>query len=239
MSHLSATLSATDACDSFRRAAETIIAVSSSFPPGAVDDKEARDASKTISALLRQLQARLATSTTTSAVPTPTASAPVSPVDSRSSASSTSSDAEFQNLGAGELEKRFGTGPFPTPRPSAPATPRRTSKSSSVEPEPEVWEYRGNLLTRSALDLVLRQERLAMADSSGQYAGEVSWDDLRNAWIPRWAEKLKPEDLADGEIPNTNPAEFVEKKKDAWGNRIGWRDGRMYYHDEPKFILRD
>ena len=78
-----------------------------------------------------------------------------------------------------------------------------------------------------------------MADSSGQYAGEVSWDDLRNAWIPKWAKKLKPKDLAEGELPNTNPAEFEVKKKDAWGNRIGWRDGQMFYHEEPTFVLRD
>jgi hypothetical protein len=67
-----------------------------------------------------------------------------------------------------------------------------------------------------------------MADSSGQYAGEVSWDELRNAWIPKWAEKLKIGDLAEGEVPNTNPADFKVKKRDAWGNKIGWYGGRMW-----------
>lgn len=67
-----------------------------------------------------------------------------------------------------------------------------------------------------------------MADSSGQYAGEVSWDDLRNCWIPKWAEKLKEEDVAEGEIGDNNPNGYKVKKKDAWGNRIGWYEGRMY-----------
>jgi hypothetical protein len=67
-----------------------------------------------------------------------------------------------------------------------------------------------------------------MADSSGQYAGEVSWDDVRNAWIPSWAEKFKSHELAEGEIPSTNPADFKYRKADAWGNKIGWYNGRMW-----------
>jgi hypothetical protein len=75
-----------------------------------------------------------------------------------------------------------------------------------------------------------------MADSSGQYRGEVSWDDVRNAWIPKWAVKLKPEDLAEGEVPTTNPADFKIKEEDAWGNKISWReDGRMFYVEDPVF----
>lgn len=98
---------------------------------------------------------------------------------------------------------------------------------SEVSTEQELWEYRGQILTRSALSLVLRQETLALADSSGQYAGAVSWDDIRNAWIPRWAEKLGPGDVVEGEIPSTNPNDFKARRKDEWGNRIGWRDGQM------------
>lgn len=82
-------------------------------------------------------------------------------------------------------------------------------------------------MTRSALELIQTQEKLAMADSSGQYAGAVSWDDLRNCWIPQWAEKLGMNDLADGEIPNTDPRCYTEQRKDAWGNKIGWYEGRM------------
>lgn len=82
-------------------------------------------------------------------------------------------------------------------------------------------------MTHSALSLVLRQEQLALADSSGQYNGEVSWDDLRNAWIPNWAEKLREDDVREGEVPNTNPADYVVKRKDAFGNRVGWRNGVM------------
>ena len=94
-------------------------------------------------------------------------------------------------------------------------------------------------MTRSALSLVLRQEHLAFADSSGQYAGQVEWDEVRNAWIPEWAEPLRAEDLADGEVPITNPADFKVKKTDAWGNKIGWREGIMFYVEEPQFFLRD
>lgn len=105
----------------------------------------------------------------------------------------------------------------------------------------EIWEYRGQFLTRSALDLVLRQETLAQADSSGQYAGEVSWDDLRCAWIPVWVKKLKLSDLVEGEIPDSSPAGFQERDTDAWGNKIGWYGPHkeMYYKEEPKWELKD
>jgi hypothetical protein len=68
---------------------------------------------------------------------------------------------------------------------------------------------------------------LATADSSGQYAGEVSFDDVRNAWIPKWAAKLRTQDLADGEVPDTNPANYTIRTEDEWGNKIGWWNGRM------------
>ena len=127
---------------------------------------------------------------------------------------------------AAGLQAQYGTGPLPglssvePPRPPSPDT-------EEEEEEPEIWEYRGNLLTRSALELVLRQEALAIADSSGQYTGDLSWDDVRNAWIPNWAEKLRLEDVAEGELPDTNPAGYVQRRTDVWGNRIGWRDGTM------------
>lgn len=82
----------------------------------------------------------------------------------------------------------------------------------------------------------MRQEALAMADSSCQYAGEVSWDDVRNAWIPNWAEKLKSHELAEGEIPSTNPADFKYKKTDAWGNKIGWYNGRMWVGADQDWV---
>ncbi|ORX38667.1 hypothetical protein BD324DRAFT_375833 [Kockovaella imperatae] len=239
---------------SFGQAAEMIVTLSSTLNSKVGNEAPTEDALRAITTLTRQLQRRVAPSTFNSRAHTPRTPSvvsdpnPASPADSRQSATSHSSSSDpdvriYQNLDANELEARFGTGHIPTvrPKPNVPATPRRASQESdpSGESEPEVWEYRGNLLTRSALDLVMRQERLAFADSSGQYAGEISWDDLRNAWIPAWAEKLRPEDLADGEVPNTNPAEFVQKKEDAWANKIGWRDGQMYYHEEPKFTLRD
>lgn len=105
----------------------------------------------------------------------------------------------------------------------APSSPASTTSSQK-----SVFEYRGHRLTRSALDLVRQQEALAQADSSGQYAGEVSWDDLRNAWIPKWAVKLRPCDVADGEVPDTYPANCRERRTDDWGNKIGWYEGRMY-----------
>ena len=180
---------------------------------------------------------------------TPNLSPAVTPSTSPT-ASSRSSDPDFLTIrDPSDLQARFGTSTMPTPsaitpsmtpsrQPSAAATPRSPSTASDTS-EPEIWEYKGNLLTRSALSLVMRQERLAMADSSGQYAGEVSWDDLRNAWIPKWAEKIKPEDLAEGELPSTNPADLVVKRKDAWGNAIGWREGRMFYQEEPKWEVPD
>ena len=165
----------------------------------------------------------------------PVVSPGISPALSPDTSRSSSPDADFQNIrAASDLQAQFGTGPIPTPSlpttgTSGAATPAKPVPASPISEtsEPEVWEYKGNMLTRSALSLVLRQERLAMADSSGQYAGEVSWDDVRNAWIPIWAEKLRPEDVADGELPSTNPADLRVARKDAWGNKIGWRDGRM------------
>lgn len=87
------------------------------------------------------------------------------------------------------------------------------------------------------MDLVQRQEALAIADSTGQYSGDVSWDDLRRAWIPKNILKLKETDLAPGEVPSTNPADFEVKAEDDFGNKIGWTDRHeMYYKDEiPKF----
>ena len=141
---------------------------------------------------------------------------------------------------ASSLEAAFGTGPIPTSTlpsrqtSSVAATPRPSSPTDT-ETSQEIWEYRGNLLTRSALSLVLRQEALAKADSSGQYAGEVSWDDVRQSYVPKWAEKMRPEDVVEGEVPSTNPAEYRIKRKDAWGNEIGWREGVMFYKNEPSF----
>jgi hypothetical protein len=68
---------------------------------------------------------------------------------------------------------------------------------------------------------------LATADSSGQYAGEVSFDDVRNAWIPKWAAKLKSHELVEGELPDTNPANYTMRTEDDFGNKIGWWNGRM------------
>lgn len=86
---------------------------------------------------------------------------------------------------------------------------------------------------------MLRQETLALADSTGQYAGEVSWDDVRKAWIPHWVVKLQPGDLAPGEIPSTNPADFEVRDEDEFGNKIGFTDtGEMYFEEEPIFELK-
>jgi hypothetical protein len=89
------------------------------------------------------------------------------------------------------------------------------------------------------MDLVERQEALAIADSTGQYGADVSWDDLRRAWIPKNILKLKDTDLAPGEVPSTNPADFEVEVEDDFGNKIGWTDRyEMYYRDEdPKFEL--
>lgn len=172
----------------------------------------------------------------------------MSPAISPASTRSTTPDPNFHTISrASDLEQMYGTGPMPTssrtpsattPAPASntvSATPRAPPSPTDTETSQEIWEYRGNLLTRSALSLVLRQEALARADSSGQYAGEVSWDDVRNAWIPKWAEKMRPEDLAEGELAGTNPVDFRVKREDAWGNKIGWRDGVMYYKEEPNF----
>ncbi|OWT39140.1 hypothetical protein C362_03305, partial [Cryptococcus neoformans Bt1] len=182
-------------------------------------------------------------------------SADLSPASSRHSSPNAS---EFKSIDVKELQTLFGTGvsthvtPLlrlssfnatptgiaakPTPAPSSPAVSVAGSDSSE-----EIWEYRGQFLTRSALDLVLRQETLAQADSSDQYAGEVSWDDLRCAWIPVWVKKLKLGDLVEGETPDSSPAGFQERDTDAWGNKIGWYGPHkeMYYKEEPKWELKD
>jgi len=151
-------------------------------------------------------------------------------------------DDNLQALAASALESRFGTGPMPspalTPQPSrAPIrAPSPVSSDSSLD-SVSLYEYRGQILTASAMDLVLRQEALAVADSSGQYAGAVSWDDLRRAWIPKNVVKLKDTDLAAGEMPSTNPADYEVKMEDDFGNKIGWTDRyEIYYKEEnPKF----
>lgn len=224
---------------------------------------EAIDAYKSIGILLNQLQVRLGASdqvisetlskhssvhlpasAMSSAVAVNRGTHLQSPLNSPTSTRSPSPDPNFVNISsASDLQQMYGTGPIPTPSrtSSAPqasnsnATPHPPPSPTDTEASQEIWEYRGNLLTRSVLSLVMRQEALAKADSSGQYAGEVSWDDVRNAWIPKWAEKMKPEDLADGELANPNPAEFKVRREDAWGNKIGWRDGVMYYKEEPNF----
>ena len=163
-------------------------------------------------------------------LPPPSPSA-VSPASSRAASPTrdTVTDSNFHSYSAAsDLQAAYGTGPFPGLSSVPPARPKPSSEDEGEEEEePEVWEYRGNLLTHSALSLVLRQEALALADSSGQYSGDLSWDDLRNCWIPNWAEKLRKADLAEGELPDTNPAGFRTRRKDDWGNRIGWKDGRM------------
>ena len=51
--------------------------------------------------------------------------------------------------------------------------------------------------------------------------------------------KLKPEDLAPGEIPSTNPDDFEVRDEDEFGNKIGWTDtGEMYFEEEPTFELK-
>jgi hypothetical protein len=169
--------------------------------------------------------------------PAPSPAASIDNVNSQNKSASQppSSDPNFTSVNTtSDLQARFGTGPLPglssipTSRTrndtTAPPSPAISTAASS---EQELWEYRDQLLTRSALSLVLRQEALAQADSSGQYAGEVSWDEIRNAWIPVWAEKLGKPDVAEGEVPDTNPAGFKVKRRDAWGNKVGWRNGIM------------
>lgn len=73
-----------------------------------------------------------------------------------------------------------------------------------------------------------------MADSTDQYVGDVSWDDLRKTWIPSWVVKLKPEDLAPGEVPSTNPDDFEVKGEDEFGDNMGWtEEGEMYHEGGP------
>ncbi|WVQ99856.1 hypothetical protein IAU59_006999 [Kwoniella sp. CBS 9459] len=197
--------------------------------------------------------------------PSPSPSPSRSRTSTESSTSTLSPPASpvFQAMTNSELQSAYGTGQStPTPKPlpglssynatpssSTYKTPTPASASKAATPaesedadsdsdsDQEVWEYRGQLLTRSALDLVLRQETLAQADSSGQWAGEVSWDDVRKAWIPHYVQKLKVSDLADGEVPDTTPAGFKVKEKDAWGNKIGFYgpNMEMYYKQEPKW----
>ncbi|ODN78937.1 hypothetical protein L202_04456 [Cryptococcus amylolentus CBS 6039] len=257
--------------ETFRQAAEEILGVSAGLDVGVLDDREAEDAYRDIGALLRQLQVRIESSTletpsgssvasTSTPTPltlpgTPVATPPISPVSS--TPSSSAGDADFKSMSVKDLQDNFGTGvTTPTPAlpglssynapssgPTAKPTPTPSSPASATgsEESQEIWEYRGQLLTRSALDLVLRQEMLEQADSSGQYAGEVSWDDLRGAWIPKWAKKLKRSDLAEGEVPDSNPATFEEKEEDEWGNEIGFYgvNKELYYKKEPTFDLKD
>jgi hypothetical protein len=148
--------------------------------------------------------------------------------------SSASPTPGYKAFSADSLTAMYGAGPQSaqthgiSDRPYAGAlTSLPPSPASATSSQKSVFEYRGHRLTRSALDLVRRQEALAQADSSGQYAGEVSWDDLRNAWIPKWAAKLTPCDVADDGLPDTNPASYRERTTDDWGNKIGWYEGRM------------
>lgn len=186
--------------------------------------------------------------------------APQSILKKPSTTTAASSDDDVEVLGADALEARFGTGPLPArslaPNVSASAIENRANplpgRGETKAPPPaspasstssldsiSLYDYRGQILTASALDLVLRQEALALADSTGQYTGDVSWDDIRQAWIPNWVVKLKPDDLAPGEIPSMNPADYEVKKEDDFGNKIGWTDeGEMYYEEEPSFELK-
>ncbi|RSH81411.1 hypothetical protein EHS25_006943 [Saitozyma podzolica] len=251
----------------FRRAAESIVAATTTLPKKLLDDELSKDAYRAIGTLVRQLQARVAASRQ----PSEESESSTSLLAVSSSGGPTSREPTVPPSGA---NTPFAS-PYPTSKPdtvpdppphyphpfdlrssnshptaSAPAsvsatpTPQRSAAPSppaspgSPDSEKSIWEYRGHLLTRSALELVMRQEALAMADSSGQYAGEVSWDDVRNAWIPSWAEKLKSHELAEGEIPSTNPADFKYRKADAWGNKIGWYNGRMFYEEDPTFDLK-
>ncbi|WVR07380.1 hypothetical protein IAU60_004421 [Kwoniella sp. DSM 27419] len=188
-------------------------------------------------------------------VPARQASPPHSPVLSSSSTDPISPI--YRNLTTAQLRSAYGTGPLdpppkqgtsPLPGLSSYNQPRQPAPTAPPSPsysdwstDPEIWEYRGHRLTGSALDLVLREEMLAQADSSGQYAGEVSWDDLRQTWIPKHVQKLKATNLAEGEVPDTTPAGFKVKTVDEWGNRIGWYGPHweMYYVDEPQWELPD
>ncbi|KAK6910589.1 hypothetical protein I203_104621 [Kwoniella mangroviensis CBS 8507] len=210
-----------------------------------------------ISSLPASRSTSFSTSTTTPTPLTLPSTPDLSPIPSVPSSSPSSP--KFTSMTASDLQKQYGTGtgqttPLPglssyqpTPQPSVPPSRRASSPnpSSGSSASQEIWEYRGQLLTASALDLVLREEMLLMADSSNQYAGEVTYDDLRKCWIPKHVRKLRPSDLTtDGEIPDTTPAGFKLKEKDEWGNKIGWYDNgsglkEMYYLEEPKFELQD
>lgn len=116
--------------------------------------------------------------------------------------------------------------------PRSAATPQTGSRSSPIPassnpPEPELYEYGGHILTRSALSLVMLQERMDHADSSGQYAGEVQWDPVRQTWIPVYIRPLQKSDVGEGEIPDRNPANFEVREEDEFGNRIGWSGDQM------------
>ncbi|WVO17694.1 hypothetical protein L204_105392 [Cryptococcus depauperatus] len=250
----------------FRKASESVVGLCTSLSADVLDDQESRDAYEAIHMLLKLLQARVVTSvkvSSTSALsstvdtpPTPL-TLPVSPFASPAlslTGGSSSFDPNVRKVNMDELQANFGSGvatPSPLPGLSSynptPGTQdiKRSASPAKSEAESdeseEIWEYRGQLLTRSALDLVLRQEALAQADSSGQYAGGVSWDSLRNAWIPQWAKKLKVSDLAEGEVPDTNPLNFEEKETDEWDNKIGWYgvNKEMFYKEDPKWELKD
>ena len=157
---------------------------------------------------------------------------------------SSHSDDNLQALAASALESRFGTGPMPSPA-ATPQVSRAPTRAPSPVPSDSsldsvsLYEYRGQILTASAMDLVERQEALAIADSTGQYGADVSWDDIRRAWIPKNIIKLKDTDLVAGEVPSTNPADFEVKVEDDFGNKIGWTNRyEMYYKDDdPKFEI--
>lgn len=125
--------------------------------------------------------------------------------------------------------------------PEPPATDADAGADDASETDNKsVFSYRGHRLTRSALELVLAQEALAQADSSGQYAGPVSFDEQRGGWIPDDVKPLGVGDTARGEVPDTDPATYTPKREDQWGNRIGFRGGRMFYlSEEPEFKLPD
>jgi hypothetical protein len=111
---------------------------------------------------------------------------------------------------------------------SAPAQPTPIPTSNSgPEPEPELYEYGGHILTRSALSLVILQERMKQADSSGQYYGDVQWDPVRETWIPVYVKPLRESDVGDGDVPDRNPANFEVREEDEFGNRIGWSADQM------------
>ncbi|WWC90849.1 uncharacterized protein L201_005786 [Kwoniella dendrophila CBS 6074] len=189
---------------------------------------------------------------------------PGSPSSLLSSSKSSPPSLTYNQMPMDELQKQYGTGdttikegqlpglssyrettePY-TSVPKSKVVTKEEKGDEDEEEEGEVWEYRGQLLTASALDLVLREEMLLQADSSNQYSGQVTYDDLRKCYIPKHIQKLKIPDLTDpenGEIPDTTPSGFKLKTEDEWGNKIGWYDNgsgvkEMYYLEEPKFEL--